>query len=72
MHRRRPTDRLIFNESPARSVAATVRLPGLPAKRYARKRVRNGGVAEGAVENNEFQLLLTPHELRIYELTPEK
>ena len=63
---------LIFNESPARSVAATVRLPGLPAGRYARKRVSNGGAAEGTVENNEFQLLLTPHELRIYELTPEK
>lgn len=61
---------LIFNESPARSIATAVRLPGLPSGRYTRRRISNGGASEGIVENNEFQVLLTPHELRVYELEP--
>ena len=46
--------------SSARTVAAAVTLPGLPAGRHRLRRVGNGG----------FRLLLTPHELRVYELIP--
>lgn len=56
--------------SSARTVAAAVTLPGLPAGRYRLRRVSNGGAEEGIVGNGGFRLLLTPHELRIYELIP--
>ncbi|WP_273305580.1 hypothetical protein [Victivallis lenta] len=56
--------------SSARTVAAAVTLPGLPAGRYRLRRVSNGGAEEGIVDNGGFRLLLTPHELRVYELIP--
>lgn len=63
---------LLFNESSARSVFTPVQLPGLPDCRYSRRRISNGGAADGSVENREFKVLLMPHELRVYELTPQQ
>ena len=45
-------------------------LPGLPAGRHRLRRVSNGGAEEGIDGNGGFRLLLTPHELRVYELIP--
>ncbi len=60
----------VFNESSARTVAAAMTLPRLPAGRHRLRRVSNGGAEEGIVGNGGFRLLLTPHELRVYELIP--
>lgn len=56
--------------SSTRPVAAAVTLPGLPAGRHRLRRVSNGGAEEGIVGNGGFRLLLTPRELRVYELIP--